>query len=245
MNTQPVPHSPGPWTTSQGNEEDPHRWLVVAEGPIKWHIATIENGQPGDFCDTEEATAKLIAAAPELLDIVKSFMEFTPGLDTPSDSPIRSRAMALMANLLVFHSETPSEPVPVKTGMQRIQEERARQIAEEGWTAEHDDKHAWGILSMAANCYRHQAHEILEGGAVRSIPTSEWPWEHSWWKPSTDPIRNFEKAGALYLAEAERAARRGYRDSSSKNTEHKATRYAHEIGSMIDQIQNTKTPGKP
>lgn len=35
----------------------------------------------------------------------------------------------------------------------------------------------------------------------------DWPWADSWWKPSTDPVRNLVKAGALVAAEIDRYQR--------------------------------------
>lgn len=61
-------HTPGPLKASKGWDGDPERWVVVTEGKIRYHIATIENGQPGDTCQTEGYTARLFAAAPELLE---------------------------------------------------------------------------------------------------------------------------------------------------------------------------------
>lgn len=61
-------HTPGPFLARKGTEHDPERWIVVANnGARAYLIATIENGQPGDTLETEAATAKLFAAAPELL----------------------------------------------------------------------------------------------------------------------------------------------------------------------------------
>lgn len=60
-------HTPGPWKASQGTETEPERWTVVAENGPPWWIAVLENGQPGDCLETEAATARLIAAAPEML----------------------------------------------------------------------------------------------------------------------------------------------------------------------------------
>lgn len=60
-------HTPGPWKALKGAEFEPERWVVVFDGEPEWLIATIENGAPGDTLDTEEATAHVIAAAPELL----------------------------------------------------------------------------------------------------------------------------------------------------------------------------------
>jgi hypothetical protein len=34
-----------------------------------------------------------------------------------------------------------------------------------------------------------------------------WPWDEKWWKPSTNPIRNLVKAGALIAAEIDRLQR--------------------------------------
>jgi hypothetical protein len=41
----------------------------------------------------------------------------------------------------------------MKSGIELIAEERKRQIEQEGYTAEHDDRHENGELAMAAACY--------------------------------------------------------------------------------------------
>lgn len=78
--------------------------------------------------------------------------------------------------------------------------ERQRQISAEGWTPEHDDEYQSGELSQAAACYASQAFGQYSISAF-------WPWAAKWWKPSQDPRRNLEKAGALILAEMERIDR--------------------------------------
>jgi hypothetical protein len=93
-------------------------------------------------------------------------------------------------------------------GIERIAEERQRQIEVEGWTSEHDEQHIFGELSGAASCYartasRQIANEFYEAETTNP-PCQEWRWSHEWWKPSTDPIRNLEKAGALIAAEIDR-----------------------------------------
>ena len=40
-----------------------------------------------------------------------------------------------------------------RTGIQRIVDERARQIAKEGWTPEHDDEHVDGELALVGALY--------------------------------------------------------------------------------------------
>ena len=60
-------HTPGPLKASRGWDGDPERWVIVTDGRNAYHIATIENGQPGDSCETEGHTAHLFAASLELL----------------------------------------------------------------------------------------------------------------------------------------------------------------------------------
>lgn len=97
----------------------------------------------------------------------------------------------------------------VMNGAERIAAERQRQVEAEGWTPEHDDEHANGELATAANCY--MASWVLDppedGIRLTEFPPANWPWERSWWKPSDDPIRNLEKAGALIAAEIDRRLR--------------------------------------
>lgn len=99
----------------------------------------------------------------------------------------------------------------MKTGIELIAAERQRQIDVEGWTPEHDAEHTHGELSRAAGIYANRASLIesqnseaflLEWG----VPDL-WPWSGDWWKPSKDPIRNLEKAGALIAAELDRLLR--------------------------------------
>ena len=88
--------------------------------------------------------------------------------------------------------------------------ERWRQKTQEGWTAQHDDKHTDGSLADAGACYADLAacltiHPVSETNM--ETPPSKWPFEASWWKPSLDPIKNLVKAGALIAAEIDRLSR--------------------------------------
>ena len=108
----------------------------------------------------------------------------------------------------------PKPPLPkTKTGVQVIADERKRQIESEGWTPEHDDEHNEAELTEAARsyCWAHFCQTTL-GATVkdlRIIPDC-WPekWDRSWWKPSSDPIRNLARAGALIAAEIDRIQRK-------------------------------------
>lgn len=101
-----------------------------------------------------------------------------------------------------------------------IARERERQMAAEGWTAEHDDTHANGEIARAAACYAlaavddkplcatlaaNFAGQTVWGGQV-ALTTLLWPWDHKWWKPS-GRRRALVKAAALVVAEIERLDR--------------------------------------
>ena len=95
------------------------------------------------------------------------------------------------------------------TGAERIASERQRQIEVEGWNALHDaqyDQELW----EAARCYLAAARWARFGNLSQPMSAHErdqqafWPWSEDWWKPSGDPIRNLEKAGALIAAEIDR-----------------------------------------
>lgn len=91
----------------------------------------------------------------------------------------------------------------MKTGIERIADERKRQIKEEIWTPEHDDAFVNAELSYAAAAYAIPNDEPM---LVRAVHL--WPWDHEWWKPTPDDrIRELEKAGALIAAEIDRLQR--------------------------------------
>lgn len=113
--------------------------------------------------------------------------------------------------------------------LERISLERHRQVDREGWRPEHDDGHVGGELAAAAACYAQAAvthplpperqpglrgwlQRLFTGWATALAPATgpvpaNWPWAAGWWKPSDDPARNLEKAGALLVAELERRER--------------------------------------
>lgn len=123
----------------------------------------------------------------------------------------------------------------MKTGAQLISEERARQIAKEGWSTAHDDEHGDGSLAMAAACYALPKREMRRATRTEDrdlagrgdgpvwvrmrisyrIPRL-WPgsWHPSWWKPK-DRVRDLVRAGALIAAEIDRLQRAAAAEQSS------------------------------
>jgi len=106
-----------------------------------------------------------------------------------------------------------------RTGAERIRHERWRQLVLKGFSFGHDDRHVDGELAMAALAY-------VEAGIVSQIRPDVsvylssppltgwgWPWQHSEWKPSDDPIDNLVCAGALTAAEIDRLLRLEHRRS--------------------------------
>jgi hypothetical protein len=72
-----VTHTPGPWESDRGVDDDETRCFVTQAipGRPKFLIAEIQNGAPGDCLETEVANARLIAAAPDLLAALQNFVE--------------------------------------------------------------------------------------------------------------------------------------------------------------------------
>jgi len=96
-------------------------------------------------------------------------------------------------------------------GAALIAAERARQVAAEGWTPEHDDQHIAGELALAAASYALPLgiRGLLNWQATGRMggPPTTWPGKHWEWKPSGDRIRELIKAGALIAAEIDRLQR--------------------------------------
>lgn len=96
-----------------------------------------------------------------------------------------------------------------------IASERQRQISVEGWTPEHDAKHADGELAQAAATYA-----FFGTNAENNQPAAEtlWPasWSLEWWKPK-NPRFDLIRAAALIVAEIERLDRRGEHLKETKN----------------------------
>lgn len=106
-------------------------------------------------------------------------------------------------------------PVGVTDWAGEIKKERERQVSEEGWASEHDDKHTDCSIANAAACYATSYRELMVRTSSENDPLglrdhyeTVWPW-HEYWnkKYQHDRKRQLVIAGALILAELERLER--------------------------------------
>lgn len=125
----------------------------------------------------------------------------------------RSPEDASVANglleVLIAHPGQPEPSAEVTDAARDVLCERRRQVEQEGWTPEHDEKHRDHELSCAAGCYAMHTLAYPAGD-----PPPAWPWAADWWKPTTHR-RNLVKAGALILAEIEKIDRAAARSGDA------------------------------
>jgi hypothetical protein len=96
----------------------------------------------------------------------------------------------------------------METGIEIIAKERKRQIEEEGYTSENDDKEFYDDLSDAAAIYAMNKGDrtlMIEDGD--SIINTIWPWDIKYYKPTNNRIHELAKAGALIAAEIDKLLR--------------------------------------
>ena len=92
-------------------------------------------------------------------------------------------------------------------GTRRIIAERRHQIDDEMRSIQSDSQYIHGELTSAAISYAMTAADLVINSDI--VPEfddikAHWPWGEQWYKPSSDPIRNLEKAGGLIAAEIDR-----------------------------------------
>lgn len=92
----------------------------------------------------------------------------------------------------------------VRAGIAMIAEERARQVAVEGYTPEHDARHDGTQLARAAACYALHAAGVRQISIYPVGSSWPWPWPAADFKPGSGPLDSLVKAGALIAAEIDR-----------------------------------------
>lgn len=128
-----------------------------------------------------------------------------------------------------MNNPTPAQPnsSAIMTGAALIEQERARQISQEGWTPEHDDTHTGAEMAIAAACYASPVQIFNTHNAKRGIVFHDpFPWgrvvhngrasdDPDGWhtftteeaKAGKDRLRQLVIAGALIAAEIDRLQR--------------------------------------
>ena len=86
---------------------------------------------------------------------------------------------------------------PLSAFMNAVLSECFHQRDAEGWSEDHDDRHATGELGRAGACY------IIHAGTGSATTPHEWPWSDEWWKPR-DYRRDLVRGVALAIAEGDR-----------------------------------------
>ena len=165
-----------------------------------------------DFEDIEEVWAKCAGSTFAKWVAVRGLYDAARSAVVRDDVAGGDYILTLILSESVIPAEE-DKPAPrvqrlQSVGIQRISDERMRQILQEGWTPEHDDEYEAFEIVKAAVTYASIIEMVSSGqhDLARKVPPL-WPWDAARWKPSEDPIRNLEKAGALIAAEIDRLLR--------------------------------------
>lgn len=112
--------------------------------------------------------------------------------------------------------------------------ERSRQVTEEGFDAQHDDRHNAFELGKAAAAYLGFAiikDTTRKQNAKSPYTPGIWPWDAEWWKP-TDRRRDLVKAAALIVAEIERLDRLDAKTAPPPSERGFLGQIAHEVANL-------------
>jgi hypothetical protein len=143
----------------------------------------------------------------EMMVIRRAYKQFLKDTNLPGDARISESFIKASQYLLAGNAQAPG----FTDAARAVLAERERQVAEEGWTARHDDIHRASEMALAAACYATSG-----GGYAKGLTPPMWPWSLKWWKPSYGR-RDLVKAGALILAEIERLDRASPKASRQSN----------------------------
>lgn len=124
--------------------------------------------------------------------------------DIGVDIPLRFRQLQELLPDPIWEEDVPPADHPSVRVVEEVLAERQRQVSQEGWKTEHDDKHGEGQLADAAACYAVAPHDIV-------WPNQEpvWPWSGRYNKTAKHGERRcLVIAAALLVAEIERLDRK-------------------------------------
>lgn len=101
----------------------------------------------------------------------------------------------------------------MKQFLQLVEKERARQIFEKGYTAEHDDEHTDGSIADGAACYAANQENLWKDDYTNLHNGTQgldllWPWEPEYFKKQEKSRKEqIITACAMLMAEYERLER--------------------------------------
>lgn len=153
--------------------------------PLVPHPAETELALENEFYNWAVSHKLTHEGKPNLATIMQAFDEMVMQCDE----------QILMDNLLAGRNMTHGEV--------SVLMERARQVTNEGHTAEKDDSYTGSELVKAAGCYLIYSDAYPNKGQ----PPELWPWAKAAWKP-TNYRHDLVRAGALILAELDRLDRK-------------------------------------
>ncbi len=182
-------------------------------------ILGYENKDGFSRCDVHKVAAEIVAERDQLrAEAERSKAQSVRGFTYEELEVLWDKLRTDYDKARARVAELEQDKARLSAGAGLIADERARQIAKEGWTPDHDDEHAAGELTEAAMCYGCAATEQINLGKRADVggTPKTWPWDAKWWKPSPDPVRNLVKAGALIAAEIDRLHRATLNASDEK-----------------------------
>ena len=126
----------------------------------------------------------------------------------------------------------------VTKAVQDVLAERERQ-KDKGFTTTRDDFYESDMLNAGAAVYLSYAYNyqhLTDEQLKKALcPSSSWPFDDAYYKPSKDPRRNLVKGVALGLAEIERLDRsEGICTPVPRAETHSETKFGHEIHAIRD-----------
>ena len=92
-------HTPGPWTTDEADHDEPYQDIRIQAGKRGICRVWIDDAPVHDYNAEQRANARLIAAAPDLLEALKALLNAESGYEWGgySEEEIAARDKAFAA----------------------------------------------------------------------------------------------------------------------------------------------------
>lgn len=169
--------------------------INIQRNPSPTAMASVVRGLDKAEGDQPDLNFHLLQLAERSCSLLEDWMQISNAVpDSLADQVRQTRTL--------LESQRPTWSVAV----QDILSERRRQMHQEGYTPEGDDRYTQGQLADAACAYAFRAKIMHLPGMLCEPQPATWPWGGRSWKP-TNQRGMLVKAGALILAELDRLDR--------------------------------------